>query len=68
MLKNTKIIITGAGMGGQMMTIVMDLGGAKVGAGVADELCNDVCPFGIKKCVDLCKQLLEAIGTCVCIR
>ena len=47
-----------------MITAVMDLEDAKDDAADADELCNDVCPFGIKKCVDVCKQLMETIGTC----
>jgi hypothetical protein len=47
----------------EMITQVMDLEDTKDDAQDADELCDAVCPFNLQYCIDMCKTVMEAIGS-----
>lgn len=47
----------------QVITTVMDLKDTKDEASDPEELCGAVCPFGIKYCMNICTNLMDAIGS-----
>eukprot|EP00286_Rhodomonas_abbreviata_P002249 CAMPEP_0181347916 /NCGR_PEP_ID=MMETSP1101-20121128/34129_1 /TAXON_ID=46948 /ORGANISM="Rhodomonas abbreviata, Strain Caron Lab Isolate" /LENGTH=303 /DNA_ID=CAMNT_0023460153 /DNA_START=21 /DNA_END=928 /DNA_ORIENTATION=- len=63
-------IVTGGGMDAacdlcdELVTMMLELDDAKDNMDLdGDELCDNICPFKLEKCVNLCEKLMEAIKT-----